>query len=364
MADETEAFFIPFRTTAVYPFSFPFGRKVNLKNAIALNFKPLLGERESSVSMIPQITDQRPNLTRGAAWFTSKDEIEEYEARLGGKALFMPAPMAFAAEVDGTGLIVWHENGGSAALWLEEYTPQLYRYVSDGEESPEGLAQWMRAYASSTGGEIAPESVRIFEGGEISREELQKAAEASMEASPCAARLDFSNSGATLAEQYESFFNGAFHALKLLSAAGLFFLILASVLLAQNLYMRGSFAAAPGEIYRLATGDESRSPLSSITRELRALSGGGVQLTLEGVLINIASAWEELPSASGVKLDAIRYGRERTEVEGNAPKTENIQQLRDVLSKNGFEVRLGDVQQIPGGGMRFSLYLTEGGRRQ
>ena len=29
LAGETEAYFIPFRTATVFPFSFPFGRKVN-----------------------------------------------------------------------------------------------------------------------------------------------------------------------------------------------------------------------------------------------------------------------------------------------------------------------------------------------
>lgn len=36
--------------------------------------------------------------------------------------------------------------------------------------------------------------------------------------------------------------------------------------------------------------------------------------------------------------------------------------MRDALAKNGFAVKLGDVQQIPGGGMCFTLNLAEGGR--
>ena len=85
-----------------------------------------------------------------------------------------------------------------------------------------------------------------------------------------------------------------------------------------------------------------------------------MQLSFDGVLAGVAAAWKFAPDT--MRLDALRYGIERTELEGRAQKTEEIQTLREALSKNGFSVRLGDVQQIPGGGMRFSLHLTEGGR--
>ncbi|MFR5880158.1 MAG: hypothetical protein ACLUEQ_04760 [Cloacibacillus evryensis] len=48
LAGETEAYFIPFRTATVFPFSFPFGRKVNLRNAVSLTFRPVLGEQSPS----------------------------------------------------------------------------------------------------------------------------------------------------------------------------------------------------------------------------------------------------------------------------------------------------------------------------
>ncbi len=111
-------------------------------------------------------------------------------------------------------------------------------------------------------------------------------------------------------------------------------------------------------------GEVSRSPLAAITKRLRLLTGGGVQQTLEGTRANFAAAGMARSAGTDIKIDAIRYGRERTEIEGQAPRTDNIQQLRDALAKNGFAVKLGDVQQIPGGGMRFTRNLTEGGREK
>lgn len=364
LAGETEAYFIPFRTIAVFPFSFPFGRKVNLRNAISLTFRPILGEREAMLSLVPQVTEQRAGLTRGAAWFVSKDEIAEYEALLGGKSIFLPAPVAFASEVGGDGLIVWREGESSCAVWFEDYTPQLYRYFPDSEGGAEELAQWMRSYASLIGREIAAENVRLFYAEDVSRGELRRAALATFAAAPGLAHLDLSNRGATMAERYEAFFNTAFRGVRIASLAGVAFFLLSLVMLIQNKYTAESFAAAPSEVYRLAMGEVSRSPLAAITKRLRLLTGGGVQLTLEGTLANFAAAWKALPAGTDIKIDAIRYGRERTEIEGQAPRTDNIQQLRDALAKNGFAVKLGDVQQIPGGGMRFTLNLTEGGREK
>ena len=352
---------VPFRTAAAYPFSFPFGRGAGLRGALELKFRALTGGG-ASLSMTPQVTEQSSSSTRGAAWFASRAEIEDYERRLGDKTAFIPAPLAVMSEVGGDGLVVWREGGVSCALWAEGYEPRLYRCFSDGECSADEAVRWMRGYAQSSGGAIAPESVRIFDAEEISPQELQRAGEATFAASPSAASLDFSNSGASAAERREIFFASAFSALRAAAAVGLFFLILSCALLVQNVFMNDSFASAPSRVYSLALGEESRAPLTSVTRRLRAVSGGGVQLSFDGVLAGVAAAWKSAPDT--MRLDALRYGMERTELEGRAQRTEDIQTLREALSKNGFSVRLGDVRQIPGGGMRFSLQLTEGGRAE
>ena len=326
-----------------------------------MNFRPVLGEQESKLTMTPQISEQRSNLTRGAAWFASKEEVSEYEELLGGDVVFLPAPIAFASEVGGSGLVVWHENDASCALWLEGYQPKFYRYAEDEELSPDGLAQWVRNYASAVGGSISADSVRVYEAAEFSPKELEAAAGKSFVASPALAHIDFSNRGASLAEQCESFMSAAFKCMRLLSAAAMVFIFFSAFILLQNVRMSKPLEEAPGNVYKLAMGETSRSPLSSITRRLRLLTGAGAQLTFDGVLSNFTAAWKGLPAGTDIKIDAIRYGRERTEIEGQTPRTENIELLRTELSKNGFTVKLGDVQQIPGGGLRFTINLTEGG---
>lgn len=361
ISDMTHIRLIPFRTAAVFPFSFPFGHRADLRNAIELNFRSLLGGRESALAMIPQVTEQRTNLTRGAAWFASKEEINSYEEKLGRDAVFLPAPAAFASTVGGNGVIVWQEDDISCALWIKDNTPQMYRSAPLAESSSEELASWLCSYAAASGDEISNECVKIFRADELSEDEINRIASESFAASPSLARLDLSNRGASIAERYESFFNAAFRALTVLSATGIIFAILSLLILIQNKYYAPTFESAPAEVYRLAMGKTSRSPLASITKELKTLRGSGIGLTLEGALTNIAHAWEELPNET--RLDAMRFGTERIELEGQAQRTNEIESLRDVLARNGFTVNIGDVQQIPSGGgtLRFSIVLTEEG---
>jgi hypothetical protein len=53
----------------------------------------------------------------------------------------------------------------------------------------------------------------------------------------------------------------------------------------------------------------------------------------------------------------MRYTGESAELTGTAQTMEAIQALRSAADSGGFRASLGDIQQIPGGGLRFSLSL-------
>jgi hypothetical protein len=61
----------PFKTLVSYPFSIPFGRKGNVREALLLSFRPILGETEKGLFLVPQVTEQTANLTKGVAWLLS-----------------------------------------------------------------------------------------------------------------------------------------------------------------------------------------------------------------------------------------------------------------------------------------------------
>ena len=85
-------------------------------------------------------------------------------------------------------------------------------------------------------------------------------------------------------------------------------------------------------------------------------------MSMEQTLGNIAAAWKMSASSKSLKLDAIRYGTERTEIQGTAAGSAPVESLRDSLNKNGFNAKISDIQQIPGSGMRFSIGLESSER--
>ncbi|MBR4401788.1 MAG: hypothetical protein IKT09_08925 [Synergistes sp.] len=343
------------------PFSFPFGRRGSLRDAINFTFRPVLGALAEKLSMVPQVTLQRPDLTQGAAWFVSKEEIEECEKRFGKDIILLPAPALFAAEMEEGGISVWSSPSSSCAIWFDkEAVPKFYKYMPSSEGNAEELGEWMRRYASAEGADMPPESVRVFSEGSMSAEALRRAAEASFAASPSLSRLDLSKKGAAAAERCDVFSSACFAVLKSAAAVGVLFLLLSLALLLQNSRLHASLEEAPRGICGAVLGTNGGNPLAYTAKRLNMLSGGYSGSSLERTLADIAAAFEELPDKKAVRIDSLRYGTERTEVEGTASKTEDIQKLRDALNRNGFSAKTGGVQQIPGGGMRFTLALSAG----
>jgi hypothetical protein len=264
--------------------------------------------------------------------------------------------LAFASEVDGNGVVVWADEEGSAAVWLSEGETKFYRWTPADESTPEELAEWVRSYAQAQGADI--KEVCLFREGEITPYQAESCGRASLACVPGLDGLDLSTSGADNAAQIEAYFAAAFHTLRVLTVLGAVFLVLSAAFLFQSLSYRSSFRALPKEAYARAFGEESNSPLTSANRILRNGTGGGGQMSLAQVLSNFTAAWKNSPDSAGIKIDTIRYGAERTEIQGLADTTDAISQLRDELNKQGFTARTGEVQQVPGSGLRFSINLT------
>ena len=352
---------VPFRTLVSYRFSYPFGRKGRVRDALRLNFRPVVGEQEEKLAMTPQITRQTSDATEGTAWFASRAEVEEWESKLGPDKIFWPAPLPFAAEVSGEGLVIWRCAEGCSAMWFSGGEPFFCRWLSASEGTAEELADWGQKYASSFGKNI--NKLKILDEDEISPEYITRSCETALMSSAGLESLDLSNRGADAALQTEAFFGAAFGITRALLILGSIFALSSLLLFAQASTGMDDFNNAPARIYKSIFGEYTSSPLSSSARKLRLVTGsGGANMTLDAALSNLSAAWKSDPSASRVMLDSIRYGAESTEVQGLADSMNSVQTLRDALAKNGFSVRIGDVQQVPSTGLRFNMTLT-GARR-
>jgi len=360
VSGESNIVLLSMRSLAAYPFSFPFGRNSNVRNALTMAFRPVLGERENFVSMFPQITEQAQNCTKGVAWFVSKSEIEEFETIFGPEAVLWPAPLIFVHEVDGDGLIIWCDKSGYSAVLFENYMPVFYRWMPEEDGSPENLSELITRYAESVGKTV--HKIRIINENDVSYESLQEYGENSLKYVKNLEMLDLSSKGTDNARKTEALLGACFKAARLLTAAGFVFLLFSSVLLIQNYLLKDSFENAPSEIYRIAFKEESRNPVSASKRKLKMITGNGSQMTIEQTLSRIASAWQDKAEAAAVKMDLMRYGTEQTEIEGIADSVSSIEWLRDSLNKKGFSAKIGEVLQVPGSGLRFRMILTGDGK--
>lgn len=354
---------VPFKTLATYRFSFPFGRGGSVRDALLLNLTPITGggEGRPSLSIVPQIIEQKRDLTRGTAWLVSKDEVAEWEKNLGPDTVLWPAPLAFGYAVEGSGLVLYKCSGGTAALWLENGEPMLYRWQDSENGSAEELAEWFKEYAEAQNKSIDDE-LFIDESG-ITQAVLEEAEEYAAQAVPGLDSLDLSSRWALDAERAEETVKRLYGGIKVLAAAGAVFVIMSLALIAWGFTIREEFAAAPAEAYRNAFGEPSPAPLASALKMQRAARSGGRGISFEILMGAIASAWSNLPDASDVKLDAVRYAEEKSEIGGLAARTESISALRDGITAAGLKAKTGEVQQVPGSGLRFSISVSGGDKR-
>jgi len=348
------------RTLSVHPFSFPFGKNGRVRDALKMSFRYALGNDDDSVLMIPQVTEQGSDRTEGVVWFVSKTEIEEAEGRLGDGIAFWPAPLAMFNETEGNGLAIWNSESGTSGMLFKDRSPLLYRWTPSAENSVNDLEKWFVDYSLSA--DITIDNIIVAERPSLSSRSIQKAGSETLKSLRGSASLDLSTKSAYSAKKLESFFAAAFNTARAAVFLGLLFLVLSAGAFIYSRLNSDHFEDVPFEIYKIAFGERSNSPLASSAAKIKNFGAGGTNMSMEQTLDNIAAAWKMSASSKSLKLDAIRYGTERTEIQGTAAGSAPVESLRDSLNKNGFNAKISDIQQIPGSGMRFSIGLESSER--
>lgn len=352
------------RTLSVHPFSFPFGKNGRVRDALKMSFRYALGNDDDSILMIPQVTEQGTDKTEGVVWFVSKTEIEETEGRLGDGITFWPAPLALFHETGGNGLAIWNADSGTSGMLFKDRSPLLYRWTPSAENSVNDLEKWFIDYSRSA--DIPIDNIILAERSSLSARHIQKAGRETLRSLTGSVSLDLSTKSADSARKLEFFFAAAFSTARSVVFLGLLFLVLSAGAFFYSILNSDHFEDVPFEIYGIAFGERSNSPLASSAARVKNLGTNGTNMSLEQTLDNIAAVWKTSASTDSLKLDAIRYGTERTEIQGTATGSGPVESLRDSLNKNGFNAKISDIQQIPGSGMRFSIGLesSEGSRQK
>jgi hypothetical protein len=112
------------------------------------------------------------------------------------------------------------------------------------------------------------------------------------------------------------------------------------------------------EIYRKVFDPTGKiiDPLSQARARIADIAGNDKGLSLESVLSRIGEVWSDLEKGE-VLLNTLRYNTDYVDMSGTASEMISVQKLQKSLDTEKIQSRIGDIQQIPGGGIRFNMTL-------
>ena len=238
-------------------------------------------------------------------------------------------------------------------MWIDGWSPQLYRYTPRYDNDVQQEQELFMQHAEAIGKEI-PRIIVLDETAD-----LQAIAEETLTMCPAFEPLDLSPRGANTAEQRERFFSRLMLLTKRATVAAAFACVLMGALFAQRNLGQFDFSQLPSAVYAASFGERSATPLKSARQKVASLSRDANAQTLADIMRVVLEPLKGT-SAGILRLDSLRYGEESTELQGTAKSSAEIQKLREAITSQGLSVKTGDIQQIPGGGFRFTLTIQGG----
>ena len=351
-----------FTNIAVQQFHFPFTGISRVKEALRIQFRPLLGDASQNVSIVPFFVKNEKRTSSGCVFLLfGQNGFDDDALSQNEKTSIWPVALAFAAEVEGTGLIVYSDEAFITTLWLENWTPKYYATSPFEKSDVEREKDAALKYIASQGATV--ERFFTVSKNELSDDDIQRFGASALSACPAYAALDLSNRGTNLLEMREKMSVALTRFGKILTACAAFLLAIAGGIYYQHYSLLSASALNAETLYFTSFGERSRQPLSSARAKVRSLnSPGGADTSLLEVVRSFSVAWSHFTTSSDITLELLRYGSENTDVMGTAENNESIQKLRSLLEEEGYTPRVDNIQRIPNGALRFNMSITRGGK--
>jgi len=350
----------PFKNLAIREFTYPFHGTSKVRDALKIQYRPLLGESAQKVGFIPFFTKHDKKSSAGCLFMTNDEETAEAEGEALGISegcVVWPAPMAFAGEVGQDGLIVWTNGDYVMSVWIKNWTPVLYRTVPGDEAEDE--ATRAAQFIKEAGGVC--ENIFVVDSRDVSIDELQAHGARTIKQCPMYAALDLSTRGTNIQEERERLFDRISKTARAALILGVLGLICAGGLYAWQSSIALEARAATMSVYETAFGDRSMQPVASALTKLRsAHDQGDAPATLNGTLKDIYSVYNRIPNNTDILIESLRYGSGGADVIGTASGNEAIQRFRGMMEDLGYTARTDSIQTIPGGNMRFNMNISHG----
>lgn len=351
-----------FRTLSAHSFTFPFRALKDIRNALSLKFRPLLSGEED-VEVVPQVLTRSKRGSGGVAWCISASEIpDEKDGISSAGNVYWPLPLALASVVGGHGIAVFRDDEATASAVFVDGVPVFCRCGptgkgGDGHTAEEEL-RLCRGFAVALGRE---DLSAVWIGS--TRAELIETAKETVRRFPHFLDVNISRLALEASLARERTARALWRFSGSVALLGIIFCI---VQFTFSLHVRSSLDVLASEgrgLYREMTGDEESivDPLSQARGKLAELAGDGRdEMPLSLLLAHLGVAWTDGEKGRRVDfpvLEQMRYSGDGADLIGTASTMEAIQALRTAADSRGFRAALGDIQQIPGGGLRFSLSL-------
>jgi len=353
-----------FKKLLAHEFSFPFHGASKVRDALKLQYKPLLGEGARNVEFIPFFISASKKSSSGCVFIMNKDEADATgETALPANAgcAVWPSPLAFAGEVGPNGLLIWHDENSITTVWIKNWTPALYRTSPSGSVSIEDEERSALEYIESAGGD-APQ-VLIIDSKDVSDSDLEKCGVHTIASCPAYASLDLSVAGADMRERRERAIGAVTSASRMALAVGAAFLLAVLAIHTAQSSVGVSAALHPAAIYEVSFEERSNQPLISSAAKLRASGETTRSDSIVSLMGDLSSAWGKLGPDPGITIETLRYGAENSDMLGTAKSNEQIQILRRLLEEAGYSLRMDSIQSVPGGDLRFAMNLSRGAGR-
>lgn len=347
-----------FRSLSMQPFVYPFSSLSRIRDALFIKVKPYSVDGKN-VEISPAIFEKDGKSCKGIAWFISSEELERFERGrdISGNLINWPVPIAFASEIHGTGAVIWTDEESMCSMIFENYFPLLYRWNNRETSNIDDEKMWLLSYSRSLGNEIdrfyiADSGTEGYQAG------LAESIANTLKDFPAYSRVNISKKVMDSFLVTERTTVLATKALSVFLVAGLLFAAGSFVKYRTAGWSLNAIRDRSYDVYREVFDPNGKiiDPLSQAKAKISALSGTDRGLSLEEVLSRIGAAWKDVPEGKRI-LNSIRYNGNYVDISGSASEMSTVQSFQKALDKDGTESRIGDIQQIPGGGIRFNMTL-------
>ncbi len=350
-----------YKTLSLQEFSYPFSDTLQIREALNLKILPF-SSASGGIEVFPTITSRDGKSANGVAWFVSRDELDKFEnsgSRKGGRNIYLPLPVIFSSMFDNSGVGIWADSENICAMIFRDGgVPAFYGWKSRNKTTPDEYFSWLVDLAGSSGIEINDKLIIDSEKDPEYSDKIIEMLLKFTEGSSLSGEVNLSRSELDTELYIERLF-------RIAGKMAMLFIVTGAILLGTSIFRYYTFASTTDwlderseQIYREVFDPSGRivDPLSQAKGKIRALTTEDSGMKIDKILGILGRSSDEL-GKSKITLDVLRYNGDNIDINGSTMDMTSVQKFQEILRKHGIEPQIGDIQQIPGGGLRFTMAI-------